>query len=115
MKKFKRLVAFVIMLTLCAGIAVVAPLSAYSSVYAFSPSIGTVMTIKGFNSTGKMGEVLTIPKATTASGSVTMEIRDPRGNLITDFVSENASSVVIRPTSIGYYKVKYIASDNITK
>lgn len=115
MKKFKRLIAFVIMLTLCAGIAVVAPLSAYSSVYAFSPSIGTVMTIKGFNSTGKMGEVLTIPKATTASGSVTMEIRDPRGNLITDFVSENANSVVIRPTSIGYYTVKYIASDNITK
>lgn len=115
MKNLRRLIAFVIMLTLCAGFAIVAPLSATNSVYAFAPSVGTTMTIKGFNSKGEIGVLLTIPKATVTSGTATMEIKDPRGNLITDFYSEDASKVVIMPKSIGYYTVRYVASDGITK
>ena len=114
MKRFTKFIAVAIMFTLCLGYMFTIPFGKKKDVYAASDSVGSVLTIKGLKSTAEIDEELEIPKGSSTS-AVNVTIKNPRGKVVTDYVRETDTSIVIKPTMLGYYTVEYSVADGITR
>lgn len=102
-------------MTMCLGYMAMLPFSKKAYVSASSANVGAKLTIKGLKTTAKINQTLSIPKAVASTGTASVVIKNPRGKVVSDFVSATETEVTFKPTMLGYYTVQYLSSDGITK
>ena len=107
MKRFGKILTFIVMIALCSVFAFASPALSIGTVVAASvtTAIGAIITVSKIPTKGEVGSPLTIPKGTSAQGDVKVIVKNPRGQEVYNQVT--TTDYTFNPDQIGNYTVQY--------
>lgn len=106
MKKFYKILVFVLMFALAIGSALVAPIT----IFATGPAlVGASIVLKNMPTTAKVNTEITIPAGNNGDGTVTVTVTDPYGNAVE--TQQNGANLKFTATIVGDYKVRYMTTN----
>lgn len=107
MKKFYKIMVFVLMFALAIGGALVAPIT----IFATGPAlVGASIVLTKMPPTAKVNTTVTIP-AGTSSSSVVVTVLDPHGNEVATTLSADEKTRTFQAKIVGDYKVSYTTTN----
>lgn len=107
MKRFGKILTFIVMVALCSVFAFASPAISIGTVVAASvtTAIGAIITVSKIPTKGEVGSPLTIPKGTSQQGDVKVIVKNPRGQEVYNQVT--TTDYTFNPDQIGTYTVQY--------